>query len=106
MLFCYSCKNSNADELSKILDQLYYSIQKYKIQDSKKPISLNKNQLHTKKVNFTKNPENKNYSNFVDDIKTNSIIMIVKKEEIEKIKALLKKFTINFYFVKYFTKIY
>jgi general secretion pathway protein D len=99
MVFCYSCKHSNADELSKILDQLYFSILNSRIEDTKKIISNENtnNKLETKKNNFTKITENKNSnssSNFVVDIKTNSILMIVKKEELSKIKALLKKLDI------------
>nr|NGX56989.1 putative type II secretion system protein D [Candidatus Anoxychlamydiales bacterium] len=102
IVYCYTCKHSNPEELSKILDQLYFSISNTKNENIKKTNIKSENKINSsiefKKINSSKDiKENKtqNFSNnFVVDVKTNSILLVVKKEELSKIKALLKKLDI------------
>ncbi len=103
-LFTYNCKHSNAEEIASILESLYFSMSSIK-QDEKNQTSQEHQDLKKTKYNpllpirpkpaekpVTSSKESSN--NFVVDAKTGSILMIVKKEDLSKIKTLLKKLDI------------
>ncbi|MBN2479108.1 MAG: type II secretion system protein GspD [Parachlamydiales bacterium] len=99
--FWYTCKNSNPEDLAEVLEKLYYPMNSAKVFDKTKEIikdipstenSLpSKPKLISSHSTNIESKENATTNNFVVDAKTNSILMVVKKEEIEKIKSLLKK---------------
>ncbi|OGN65464.1 MAG: hypothetical protein A2888_01555, partial [Chlamydiae bacterium RIFCSPLOWO2_01_FULL_28_7] len=88
MVFTYTCEYSDAEELSNILEKLYSSLNVIDFQDSF-PI---KEKVKTEKKNEKKS--DKENARFIVDSKTNSILMVIKKDEKEKIITLIKSLDI------------
>lgn len=111
-VFWYTCKHSDPQDLANILEQVYSSLSSAKIETkqvsqakSSKPL----NQKSSSKTNNTyhpsmpispsmvmpgsinRNEEHKSMQNFIVDPKSGSILIVVKRYELEKIKHLLKK---------------
>lgn len=107
-IFWYTCKNSDPQDLADILEKIYVPMSGVQIDDRLKtevPSDTNKfndpskyNQsipiksklLQPGKV-YPFNENKTSSSNFVVDAKTGSLLMVVRKDELPKLKALLKK---------------
>lgn len=115
MLFCYTCQNSKAEEVAKVLKQVYNLMQKNPLTPGTKPVkeppsSVNYNVI--KEEGFYDEPNipslivnpgmagpgssssckesDQGYrDNFIVDSKSGAIIMVIEKESLEKIKELL-----------------
>jgi general secretion pathway protein D len=86
-LFLYTCKHSNPKELAEVLEKIYHLIETGSLTFQDTPDSSEAPQgSSTKKESSSKN--------FIVDLKTNSLIMVVEKYNVEKLKALLKKIDI------------
>lgn len=98
-IFWYSCKNSDPQELADILDKLYSSMSSLKIDDQNKIDTYLKDQAvpsvgpkpKLASVSNASPAKEKSSSNFIVDAKTGSILMVVRKDELDKLKILLKK---------------
>jgi general secretion pathway protein D len=105
-IFWYTCKNSDPQDLADILEKIYVPMSGVKMDEkikldnqaeSNKFIDAPKNILPVKPKFFEPGkiyPIKENQptsSNFVVDAKTGSLLMVVKKTELPKLKTLLKK---------------
>ncbi|NGX63252.1 MAG: putative type II secretion system protein D [Candidatus Anoxychlamydiales bacterium] len=102
VVFWYTCKHSDPNEISDVLSKIYRSMSNAKIEDIKKTqevISSNQSNLpvqpkpvQPKKITTVKEKEiSFSDGNFVVDAKTGSILMVIKKEDVSKIKDILSK---------------
>lgn len=103
VLFWYTCKHSDPQDVAAVLEKLYGSMHASNITPSISPSfslpptpisNIDKSPLTPiPSVVLPKHPKegDKGSGNFIIDPKTGSIVMIVKKDELPKIKALLKK---------------
>lgn len=101
-IFWYTCKHSDPNEISEVLSKLYSSMSNANIEDVKKTQDTSVNSasklvvqpkfVQPKKISAVKEKDTKFVDgNFVVDAKTGSILMVVKKEDVSKIKDILKK---------------
>ncbi len=107
-IFWYTCKNSDPQDLADVLEKIYIPMSGVKIEEKlKSEIPLDPNKLNdASKYNSTLPVKPKFFepgkiypikenqttsSNFVVDAKTGSLLMVVRKDELPKLKALLKK---------------
>ncbi len=98
-IFWYTCKNSDPNEIAEILEKIYESMTNAKMDIKEKENKLLptkdalpvQNQSQTIKSLAKNTGATSSKSNFIVDPKTNSILMVVKKEDLNKIKALLEK---------------
>lgn len=113
-IFWYTCKHTDPDDLAQVLDQVYASLSQSNLESEKKDA----NQKQSINVNCKTDSCNKkdapyspvlpvnppisepgvitdtgsgNYGNFIVDSKTGSILMVVRRDELDKIKSLLEK---------------
>ncbi|HRW58819.1 MAG TPA: secretin N-terminal domain-containing protein [Chlamydiales bacterium] len=115
-IFWYTCKHSDPEDLAQILDKVYSSLSFSSDGNQSVKESINQQKPDIVK-NVCKEPEktsaycpsmpvtptmvepglidqkagNQSYGNFIVDSKTGSILMVVKKEVLGKIKTLLKR---------------
>lgn len=108
-IFWYTCKNSDPQDLADILEKIYLPMSNAKIDDRMKtdlPVDPNKTNDAAKFNNINVANKSKFFeagkgypvkenqataSNFVVDAKTGSLLMVVRKDELPKLKTLLKK---------------
>lgn len=114
VVYWYSCKHSNPEDIAAVLEQVYDSLigasldkkadasslssKKEKESQTITPLSINPSFNPVLPVNpplvqpgvIDAQPKS-GYGNFVVDTKTASILMVVRREELPKIKNLLKK---------------
>lgn len=102
-IYWYSCKHSDPNEIAEILEKIYGSITNAKIEVKEKEKKLtnitqrltptspaNPNQ-QTRAVSTKEKDLALANSSFVVDPKSGAILMVVKKEDLKKIKTLLEK---------------
>jgi len=103
-IFWYTCKNSDPQDLADILEKIYLPMTGVKIEEKlkgeiqsevDKPLYNSNLPVQPKfiepgKISSMKKKQGIS-SNFVVDAKTGSILMVVRKEELTKLKTLLKK---------------
>jgi general secretion pathway protein D len=85
-VYWYQCKNTDPFDLARLLDQVYDSL-------STNIHHINsKKQFENKHTNANHDNSSKtSFGNFIVDIKTSSIMMVVKRNDINKIQSILKK---------------
>jgi general secretion pathway protein D len=98
-IFWYTCKNSDPQDMAETLEKIYWPMTNIKFDEKVKNTSHSEtNQSLRVKPKFfeagkiadaKKNQEITN--NFVVDAKSGSILMVVRKDELPKLKELLKK---------------
>ncbi|MEL7431246.1 MAG: secretin N-terminal domain-containing protein [Chlamydiota bacterium] len=98
-VYWYSCKHSNPEDIADVLSQVYESL--LQTDGGKKPLTQAKNSTKKpgKKRFFSKETQTPQASqralpiegNFIVDPKTGAILMVIRKDQIPKIKALLQK---------------
>ena len=111
-IYWYNCKHSDPLDISAILEQVYDSLihtdnEKQKSQhlpidaklDPKKPPGSSPLPVSPAPIipgrDKSKDPKKKPLEgNFIVDLKTGSILMVIRKDQLEKIKTLLKKIDI------------
>ncbi|NGX34561.1 MAG: Type II secretion system protein D [Candidatus Anoxychlamydiales bacterium] len=105
-IFWYVCKHSDPNEIAEILEKIYGSMTnaKMEVRENKitnvnpnriSPQQVNPRAIEEKKsLNIKENERALSKSNFVVDPKTGSILMVVKKEDLNKVKTLLEKLDI------------
>ena len=105
MIFWYNCQYSDPEDVAAVLDKVYSSLgqldmhTKMPLQAKAITAHAEKKETNTLPVSPTKvepeglhrNKVTKSCRNFFVDPKTGSIFMVIKKEDLEKIKKLLKK---------------
>jgi len=117
VIFWYTCKHTNPEDIASVLNQVYHSLSHSSLPQEKKSVGIQENitqNINTKdpassnRINLPVNPpkvepgsftaaqnaEKKSHGNFIVDGKTGSILMVVRKEDLPKIKNLLKKLDI------------
>jgi len=106
-IFWYTCKHSDPEDIAAVLDQVYSSLGgislelgKQKNVPKKEPPktvsgkSQKKLPVSPAKVvpgNIQEKKDSESHRNFIVDPKTSSILMVVRREDLDKLKALLKK---------------
>ena len=98
VIFWYTCKNSDPAEIAEVLEKIYFSMSGAKIEEKIKveqtrPIEGLPGSPKTNEPNRVSSiKESKTLTNnFIVDAKTGSILMGVKKDELNKLKSILKK---------------
>lgn len=108
VVYWYSCKHSNPEDIAAVLEQVYDSLIGAALDKRGENISApvapetNSPQVNGPAPVLPVNPpfvqpgiietkQRSSYGNFVVDAKTASILMVVRREELPKIKNLLKK---------------
>ena len=106
-IFWYTCKHSDPEDIAAVLDQVYTSLGGLSLDLGKKKIIADKDKSKTTRGKNSPNlpvspaavvpgsihdkQASESRRNFIVDPKTSSILMVVKREDLEKLKALLKK---------------
>lgn len=109
IIYWYTCKHSTPDEIASVLEKVYDSLIGSNLEQKEnapqEPVKLEKEGKNTAfnpilpasapfvqpGVIDKEKKANTAFGSFVVDQKTNSILMVVRREELSKIKALLKK---------------
>lgn len=120
MVYWYTCRHSDPEELAAILDKVYISLSnsvsdkmheefkeikvpKVKAPDQKPPVSSKKKEfspplpVQPKMIEpktISKEKDDQPLHNFIVDPKTGSILMVIRREDFSKIQRLLKKLDI------------
>ena len=95
-VYWYSCKHSNPEDIADILSQVYESLVQTDTDKipatvqlaQQKTSSMQKEKVSGKKTDAKQHVID---GNFIVDPKTGSILMVVRKDQIPKIKSLLQK---------------
>jgi general secretion pathway protein D len=118
-IYWYTCKHSDPDDIAKILNQVYSSLSGIDFENKDKKAPKEEKKQADVKVQYCPtssvlrssayNPvmpvapgtiepgkieeaeSSKAYGNFIVDDKTGSILMVIRRNDLSKIKALLKK---------------
>jgi len=96
IIFWYSCKHSDPTEIAETLEKIYFSMTDAKIDTSlkveqAKPLNNNANLSVQPQKTASDKTSKTLTNNFIVDAKTGSILMVVKKDELDKLKSILKK---------------
>ncbi|NGX44410.1 MAG: Type II secretion system protein D [Candidatus Anoxychlamydiales bacterium] len=103
VIYWYTCKHSDPNEIAEVLEKVYGSITNAKMETKEKekkltnstqrsPVSSLANPNQSMRVSSVKEKDLAlANSNFVVDSKSGAILMVVKKEDLKKVKALLEK---------------
>ena len=86
ILYWYQCSHCKPVELAEILSKVYGSLTAYNIDMLKEPRDLNK--VPTSPI---PQAQGKNIENFFPYAETNSILMTVRKNTLDKLKEIIKK---------------
>ncbi len=105
-IFWYTCKHSDPEDLAGVLEKVYFSLSSANLEERKKvkgeifnkteesspknfPKSLTVSPANVEMGKISQKSENQIHNNFIVDSKSGSILMVVKKEDLGKIKTLL-----------------
>ena len=101
VIFWYTCKHSDPTEIAEVLEKIYFSMSGATIEEktkveAQKPAQINANlpvqpKFFEPKKTLTTKESKTLTNNFIADAKTGSILMVVKKDELNKLKSILKK---------------
>ncbi|MEM8629162.1 MAG: secretin N-terminal domain-containing protein [Chlamydiota bacterium] len=90
-VYWYSCKHSNPEDVGEILNQVYDSLLQTDSQKSESTPLAKNGSSREPQASFAKQQTLPMEGNFIIDPKTGAILMVIRKDQIPKIKALLQK---------------
>ena len=84
-VYWYQCKHTDPEDLARLLDQVYGSL------SANTAIESSRKRSERTQKEAINNDESSEFGNFIVDNKTSSIMMVVKRDDVDKIQRVLKK---------------